>query len=117
MALWLFRPDLQITKAGSSNFFVTWRNAACKMELVTSPGGDCFILPGVARQSVLTLARERMSENGATIAEGIATLEVSERPFAISDLAAAQDEGRLVASLDKFRHSLGRGTMLASNLH
>lgn len=99
MTLWLFGPDLQITEAGSSNFFVIWRNAAGRLELVTSPVGDGLILPGITRQSILTLARERMCEDGVATAQGLEPLEVVERPFTISDLAAAQDQGRLVAAL------------------
>lgn len=99
MTLWLFGESCQITEAGSSNYFVIWKNATSgKLELVTSPVGDGLILPGITRQSVLTLARERMCEGGSATADGLEPLEVVERKFTMSDLVAAQDQGTLVAS-------------------
>lgn len=98
MTLWLFGPDSQVTEAGSSNFFVIWRTASGKLELITSPVGDGLILPGITRQSVLTLVRERLCDGGVAT-DGLEPLEVSERSFSISDLSTAHDEGRLVAAL------------------
>jgi hypothetical protein len=53
--LWLFNDE--VTEAGTMNLFFLWVNKQGKKELVTAPL-DGTILPGVTRDSILTLARE-----------------------------------------------------------
>lgn len=61
--LWLFGPDHLITEGllfnvvGTMNFFVYWVNEHGEKELATPPL-DGTILPGVTRDSILSLARE-----------------------------------------------------------
>ncbi|KAL3076088.1 hypothetical protein niasHT_034152 [Heterodera trifolii] len=56
--LWLEGKDEKITEAGSMNIFIFWQNEAGEFELVTPPLDDGLILPGVVRDSLLTIARE-----------------------------------------------------------
>lgn len=53
--LWLFND--QVTEVGTMNIFFFWINKQGKKELVTAPL-DGTILPGVTRDSILSLARE-----------------------------------------------------------
>lgn len=53
--LWLFNDE--VTEAGTMNIFFLWINKQGKKELVTAPL-DGTILPGVTRDSILTLAKE-----------------------------------------------------------
>lgn len=46
-----------MTEVGSMNFFVFWKNEKGEDELITPPL-DGTILPGVTRDSILTLSRE-----------------------------------------------------------
>lgn len=83
--LWLFGPDGEVTEAGASNFFVLWKTASGKLELVTAPLQDQTILDGVTRRSVLGLAREHLTD-----------IEIVERKFNIGEVVEASDEGRIV---------------------
>ena len=67
------------------NLFVFWKNEAGEDELVTAPL-DGTILPGVTRDSLLTLAREW------------GEFKVTERTFTIDELCKAVDEGRVYES-------------------
>jgi branched-chain amino acid aminotransferase len=53
--LWLFGD--QVTEVGTMNIFFFWINKQGKKELVTAPL-DGTILPGVTRDSILSLARD-----------------------------------------------------------
>ena len=69
------------------NLFVVFRDRATgTLELVTPPL-DGMILPGVTRDSVLGLARERLVPQG---------WKVSERHMTMQELADAADRGDLV---------------------
>ena len=59
-----------VTEVGTMNFFLFWKNEKGENELITPPL-DGTILPGVTRDSILTLCRE-MNE-----------FKVSEKPFKI----------------------------------
>lgn len=83
--LWLFGPDGQVTESGASNFFVLWKTAAGKLELVTAPLIDQTILDGVTRRSVLALAREHLTD-----------FEIVERKFNIGEVVDACNEGRII---------------------
>jgi branched-chain amino acid aminotransferase len=83
--LWLFGEQGYVTEAGASNFFVVWKTAEGKTQLVTAPLRDGIILEGVTRQSVLDLVRSEMPE-----------IEVVERKYTMDEIKAAYEEGRLV---------------------
>ncbi|KAJ8612649.1 hypothetical protein MRB53_037385 [Persea americana] len=91
--LWLFREfdrttgleEELVTEVGTMNLFAALQRKDGKMELVTAPL-DGTILAGVTRDSILTLARERLAPKGWI---------VSERKFSMRELAEAEGEGRL----------------------
>uniref|UniRef100_A0A915CMJ6 Branched-chain-amino-acid aminotransferase n=2 Tax=Ditylenchus dipsaci TaxID=166011 RepID=A0A915CMJ6_9BILA len=58
--LWLFRENNEekLTEAGTMNIFVYWINEDGEKELCTPPLTDGLILPGVTRDSLLSIARE-----------------------------------------------------------
>ena len=61
--LWLLHD--YITEAGTMNFFIFWKNENGENELITPPL-DGTILPGVTRDTILTIAKE-MNEFKVTI--------------------------------------------------
>ena len=81
--LWLFGEEDYVTEVGSMNFFVFWKRADGKQELITAPL-DGTILPGVTRDSILELTREWRE------------FEVSEKTFTMADLINAAKEGRVI---------------------
>ena len=80
--LWL--TDNKITEIGASNIFFYIKNDNGEHELVTAPI-DGLSLPGVVRDSVLTLARE-MNE-----------FKVSERYLSIEDFVRLSKENRVIS--------------------
>lgn len=85
--LWLFGEEEYVTEVGTMNMFVALKDKATgQKELVTAPL-DGTILEGVTRDSVLSLARERLIPDG---------WKVSERKYTMQDLADASKEGRLL---------------------
>ncbi|KAJ6519578.1 aminotransferase [Mycena sanguinolenta] len=92
--LWLHGPDHELTEVGTMNMFVVFSKEDGSMELVTPPL-DGMILPGVTRDSVLTLAREHIS--GAKRLPNLSeNLVVSERTVNMKEVKAAAAAGRLV---------------------
>nr|AGT02635.1 branched-chain-amino-acid transaminase [Strigomonas oncopelti] len=80
--LWL-GPNCEVQEAGSMNFLVLWRNKATnELELVTAPL-DGSTLPGITRDSVISLARGW-------------GYKVKEEAYTIDDMITALVEGRLV---------------------
>jgi branched-chain amino acid aminotransferase len=75
------------------NMFVVFKKPDGSLELVTPPL-DGMILPGVTRDSVLTLARCHSQDK--PIPNLPANLAVSERPVTMAEVKAASAEGRLV---------------------
>ena len=65
------------------NLFLFWTNEAGERELVTPPL-DGTILPGVTRDSILTLTKEWKE------------FKVSERPVSMKEAAKAIKEGRMI---------------------
>ena len=59
--LWLFGDDQQLTEVGTMNIFVYLINDRNERELITPPLEDGLILPGITRDSILTLCREWVS--------------------------------------------------------
>ncbi|PGH08248.1 branched-chain amino acid aminotransferase [Helicocarpus griseus UAMH5409] len=85
--LWLFGEEEYVTEVGTMNLFVAIKDKKTgQNELITAPL-DGTILEGVTRDSVLTLARERLGPRGWV---------VSERKLKMSEIAQASEEGRLI---------------------
>lgn len=85
--LWLFGDEGFITEVGTMNVFFVFRDPSTgKNELVTAPL-DGTILEGVTRDSILELARERLSNDKWVI---------SERKFTIHEVKEAAEKGNLV---------------------
>ena len=74
--------DHQLTEVGAMNLFILWKNAQGETELVTPPL-DGAILPGVTRDSILSLAREW------------GEFKVSERKLTMPELRDAVKENRV----------------------
>ncbi|KAJ3512732.1 hypothetical protein NLJ89_g3355 [Agrocybe chaxingu] len=90
--LWLHGPEHYLTEVGTMNMFVVF-NKDGGYELVTPPL-DGMILPGVTRDSVLTLAREHAS--GVKTIPGLPrNITVSERPVTMKEVKEASKSGRL----------------------
>ncbi len=85
--LWLFGPEEYITEVGTMNLFICMKDKETgKKQLITAPL-DGTILEGVTRDSVLTLARERLAPKG---------WEIEERYVRMQELADAESDGRLI---------------------
>lgn len=84
--LWLFGKEGYVTEVGAMNFFVVWVGTSGKRELITPPL-DGTILNGFTRDSILTLARERLDPSEWT---------VREERFTINELFKSSEEGRLL---------------------
>ncbi|VDD94870.1 unnamed protein product [Enterobius vermicularis] len=71
--LWLYGPEEKITEVGTMNIMLFWKNEKGEEELVTPPVDDGLILPGVTRDSLLSLARSwnefKVSERYVTMKE------------------------------------------------
>ncbi|KAL0085042.1 aminotransferase [Phycomyces blakesleeanus] len=81
--LWLFGEDHQLTEVGAMNLFTMIKNKQGELELITPPL-DGSILPGVTRDSILSLAREWNE------------FKVVERKITMPELRDASKEGRVV---------------------
>ncbi|RAL59191.1 hypothetical protein DID88_006646 [Monilinia fructigena] len=84
--LWLFGEEEFVTEVGTMNMFVAIKNKEGQKELITAPL-DGTILEGVTRDSVLSLAREKLAKEGWII---------SERKYTMRELADASKGGRLL---------------------
>jgi len=92
--LWLHGPEHYLTEVGTMNLFVVFRKDDGGYELVTAPL-DGMILPGVTRDSVLTLAREHSSSSHRL--SGLPdNLTVSERSVTMREVKEASESGNLV---------------------
>eukprot|EP00944_MAST-04C_sp_MAST-4C-sp1_P006430 g6430.t1 len=81
--LWLFGEDDELTEVGTMNMFTFWVNEDGEKELVTAPL-DGTILPGVTRDSILTLCKDW------------GEFKVTERKYTMAELTKAVDENRLI---------------------
>jgi branched-chain amino acid aminotransferase len=84
--LWLFGEEEYVTEVGTMNLFIAMRGEDGVNELATPPL-DGTILEGVTRDSVLALARERLTPQG---------WRVSERKVTMPEIAEASSQGRLL---------------------
>jgi len=83
--LWLYGDDYQVTEVGTMNQFFYWKKVdGSGNELVTAPLSMGTILPGITRDSVLSLAREWNE------------FEVSERVYTMHEIIDAIDSGRMI---------------------
>ncbi len=85
--LWLFGEEEYVTEVGTMNFFVAMKNKETgQKELITAPL-DGTILEGVTRDSVLSLARERLAPEG---------WKIEDRKYTMKEIDEAANEGRLI---------------------
>lgn len=85
--LWLFGSEEYVTEVGTMNLFLAIKNKETgQKELITAPL-DGTILEGVTRDSILSLAREKLAPEGWLI---------SERKITMPQLHEASLEGRLL---------------------
>ncbi|TFK76881.1 branched-chain amino acid aminotransferase II [Pluteus cervinus] len=92
--LWLHGPEHYLTEVGTMNLFVVFRLPDGTLELVTPPL-DGMILPGVTRDSVLSLARDHSA--GKYQLPGLSgQLRVTERPVTMREVQDASQSGTLV---------------------
>eukprot|EP00484_Ammonia_sp_Unknown_P000825 CAMPEP_0197020616 /NCGR_PEP_ID=MMETSP1384-20130603/1442_1 /TAXON_ID=29189 /ORGANISM="Ammonia sp." /LENGTH=410 /DNA_ID=CAMNT_0042448277 /DNA_START=36 /DNA_END=1268 /DNA_ORIENTATION=+ len=87
--MWLF-PDNKtgeyfVSEVGTMNQFFFWKTKDGEEELITAPL-DGTILPGVTRDSILTLVRDWNR------------FKVTERPFTMSEVVEAIEDGRMIES-------------------
>jgi len=92
--LWLSGPEHNLTEVGTMNLFVVFRQEDGTLELVTPPL-DGMILPGVTRDSVLSLARSHAAGT-LRIPNLTSKLVVSERGVNMKEVCDAVQSGRLV---------------------
>jgi len=92
--LWLHGPEHNLTEVGTMNLFVVFRQEDGSLELVTPPL-DGMILPGVTRDSVLSLARSHAAGT-LRIPKLTSKLSVSERGVTMREVCEAVQSGRLV---------------------
>jgi branched-chain amino acid aminotransferase len=85
--LWLFGEEEFVTEVGTMNMFVAIKNKETgQKELITAPL-DGTILEGVTRDSILSLAREKLVPEG---------WKISERKYTMGEVSEAANEGRLI---------------------
>lgn len=92
--LWLFGEEHLLTEVGNMNLFVVLKHENGSTELITPPLNG-MILPGVTRDSILSLARDHV--DGKMNIEGLPeNLTVSEREVSMKEIEQASKAGRLL---------------------
>ncbi|XP_037826418.1 branched-chain-amino-acid aminotransferase, cytosolic [Lucilia sericata] len=81
--LWLYGDDHQLTEVGTMNIFMFYVNDQGEKELITPPLNG-LILPGITRDSILTLARQW------------GKFKVTEATFTMPQLCELLNQGRLL---------------------
>ncbi|PWZ02908.1 putative BAT2-branched-chain-amino-acid transaminase [Testicularia cyperi] len=97
--LWLFGPDHQLTEVGAMNLFVVFRDQSSdspstKYEVATADLADGTILPGVTRDSILSLLRSY--QQGQLAIEGLPApqnITVSERKVTMDEIIDKAEHG------------------------
>lgn len=82
--LWIFGDDHEVTEVGTMNLFIHWINEQGEEELLTPPLTRGDILPGITRDSILTLAREW------------GEFKVSEKNVSMKKIQKAVHEGKVL---------------------
>lgn len=92
--LWLHGPEHELTEVGTMNLFVVIDKEDGTTELVTPPLQD-LILPGVTRDSILTIAREHVA--GKIHVPGLPEggLVISERKMTMPELSTLAKAGKI----------------------
>lgn len=85
--LWLFGDNDAVTEAGTMNLFIALRGQDQDCHELVTPPLDGTILPGVTRDCVLSLARERLVPLGWL---------VRERQIGMAELSEASRAGKLL---------------------
>ncbi|KAK1759689.1 mitochondrial branched-chain-amino-acid aminotransferase [Echria macrotheca] len=85
--LWLFGEEEYVTEVGTMNFFVAMRDKETGQKTLVTAPLDGTILEGVTRDSVLSLARERLAPEG---------WKIEERKYTMKEIDEAANEGRLI---------------------
>ncbi|KAF9065013.1 aminotransferase [Rhodocollybia butyracea] len=94
--IWLLGDDMKLTEAGAMNLFVAVARDDGGIDLLTPPL-DGTILPGVTRDSVLTLANAHTArETTLPGLEETLHLHTHERPFTMTDLLRWSADGKLL---------------------
>jgi len=91
--LWLLGREHLLTEVGTMNLFVVLKKEDGSTELVTPPLED-VILPGVTRDSIISLARDHAT--GKLKLDLPDKLIVSERPITMKEVTEAAESGRLL---------------------
>ncbi|MBW0467335.1 hypothetical protein O181_007050 [Austropuccinia psidii MF-1] len=90
--LWLFGEQDYLTEVGTMNLFVAVQDKS-GIELVTPPLDD-KILPGVTRDSILSLLRTHL-DGSQKLHELPPSFKVSERPITMSEIVDRSKEGNV----------------------
>ncbi|KAI8458431.1 aminotransferase [Phakopsora pachyrhizi] len=101
--LWLFGDDDHITEVGTMNIFIVLENSDKTIEIVTPPLDD-KILPGVTRDSTISLIRSHI--DGSRTLKGLpdrGLLELSERNISMAELVSRSRQ-------DQVKEIFGTGT-------
>ncbi|KAI8068788.1 branched-chain amino acid aminotransferase [Thamnidium elegans] len=85
--LWLFGEDDEVTEAGTMNFFMLWENFDTGRKELITPALNGLILPGVTRDSILSLVKSWEAETGIFVREGKITM---------ADILKAVEENRMI---------------------
>ncbi|KAI9850225.1 MAG: hypothetical protein M1838_005995 [Thelocarpon superellum] len=85
--LWLFGEEGYVTEVGTMNVFVAIKDKSTGQNELVTPPLDGTILPGVTRDSILGLAREKLGPDGWLI---------SERDITMKEIAEGAADGRLL---------------------
>ncbi|KAI0995021.1 Branched-chain-amino-acid aminotransferase [Podosphaera aphanis] len=85
--LWLFGEEEYITEVGTMNIFVVLRDEKTRKREIVTPPLDGTILEGITRDSILSLAREKLAPR---------SWKVSERKITMKEIYSASLEGRLL---------------------
>ncbi|TFK48029.1 branched-chain amino acid aminotransferase II [Heliocybe sulcata] len=98
--LWLFKEGnglegLKVTEAGAMNFFVVVSRDDGGMDVITPPL-DGTILPGLTRDSCLSLLRAHSPASPSLPALASTPLHAHERTLTLADLVRYSNEGRLL---------------------
>ncbi|KAH9885523.1 branched-chain-amino-acid aminotransferase [Xylariomycetidae sp. FL2044] len=85
--LWLFGPEEYVTEVGTMNLFVALKDKETGQKALVTAPLDGTILEGVTRDSILSLARERLAPEG---------WQVLEKKVTMRELHEASLDGRLM---------------------
>ncbi|SNX81422.1 probable BAT2 - branched-chain-amino-acid transaminase (cytosolic) [Melanopsichium pennsylvanicum] len=99
--LWLFGPDHQLTEVGAMNLFVVFRDQpvdgeSTKYEIATATLDDGTILPGVTRDTILSLLRAYKA--GKVQIQGLPKpqlIEVNERKVTMDEIIAKAERNQI----------------------